>query len=320
MTTRRLLFYLVDSVVLSLAVAGIADANTGPRAFVSTDGSDTNPCSAVQPCRSFNQALTVLDPGGELVVQNSGGYSTGFTITKSVTIDGGGLDASVFSTANTDLCTISAGPNDRVVMRGLTFHGQNLGKNAINVAQAGSLYLEHCSITEFTNDGVMMLGGGSLFVTGSDLRQCFNGLEVATTGATSANLVAQDSRFTECSTGVFLKTSGTGAATGSLTGCTASRGGDGVLLESSSSGNADITLTNCGATGNSGVGLEAQTSSSGNATIRITGCVVTQNSNGIVATAFGGGAASVLGTSPATNLVTANSSGNSTSGGSVTLQ
>jgi len=306
--------------VLSLAVAVMADANTGPRAFVSTSGSDTNPCSAVQPCRSFNQALTALDPGGELVVQNSGGYSTGFTITKSVTIDGSGLNASVFSTGNNDLCTISAGPNDRVVLRGVTFHGQNFGKNAINVTQLGSLYVEHCSITEFTNDGVMMLNGGSLFVADSDFRQCFNGLEVAATGATSANLVAQDSRFTECGAGVFLKTSGTGTATGWVSNCTASHGGDGVLLESSSSANADVTLTNFRAVGNAGVGIQAETSSTGNATIRITGCVVTQNLNGIVATAFGGGSASVLGTSPATNLITANTTGNSIIGGTVTLQ
>jgi len=73
---------------LCLALASIAGA-TVPRAFVSTQGLDTNPCSAVQPCRSFNQALTVVQPGGEIIVQNSGGYSTGFTIKQSVTIDAG---------------------------------------------------------------------------------------------------------------------------------------------------------------------------------------------------------------------------------------
>jgi hypothetical protein len=54
----------------------------------------------------------VVDPGGEIVVQNSGGYSPEFTITQSVTIDGGGNDASVNSTFGSDLCTINAGAGD----------------------------------------------------------------------------------------------------------------------------------------------------------------------------------------------------------------
>jgi hypothetical protein len=76
---------------------------------VSINGLDTNPCSAAQPCRSFNQALTDVEPGGEIVVQNSGGYSTGFTMSQPVTVDAAGFNASVISTSGIDLCTISAG-------------------------------------------------------------------------------------------------------------------------------------------------------------------------------------------------------------------
>ena len=115
MTTRRVLCRLTGSAIVCLLLVAVGEA-TVPRAFVSTAGSDTNPCSAVQPCRSFNQALTVVQPGGEIVVQDSGGYSTGFTITQSVTIDAGLFNASVISTGATDLCTISAGASDRVVI------------------------------------------------------------------------------------------------------------------------------------------------------------------------------------------------------------
>src|SRR5215467_14043584 len=142
MNIRNLLFRLSWGMIIFLALAGLSQA-TVPRAFVSTQGLDTNPCSATQPCRSFNQALTVVQPGGEIVVQNSGGYSTGFTITQSVTIDAGGFNASVLSTAKfADLCTISAGAGDRVVLRGISFHGANgTGNNAIGVTQVGSLYV-----------------------------------------------------------------------------------------------------------------------------------------------------------------------------------
>src|SRR5260370_42517571 len=117
MTRRNMPFSLLASVVVGLALVGVSQA-TVPRAFVSINGSDGNPCSAVSPCRSFNQALTVVEPGGEIVVQNSGGYSTGFTITPGVTIDAAGCNASVLSTTSfRGLCTNSARPNERVVLR-----------------------------------------------------------------------------------------------------------------------------------------------------------------------------------------------------------
>src|SRR5215470_2173634 len=160
----KVLSSLVGSGILCLTLAGVSEA-TVPRAFVSINGSDTNPCSAVQPCRSFNQALTVVQPGGEIVVQNSGGYSTGFTITQGVTIDAAGFNASVISTSMLDLCTINTGPSDRVVLRGISFHGASVGGNAIAVTQVGSLYVEHCSLAEFNGDGVHMTNGGNLWVT-----------------------------------------------------------------------------------------------------------------------------------------------------------
>jgi hypothetical protein len=293
---------------------------------VSINGSDANPCSAVQPCRSFNQALAVVQAGGEIVVQNSGGYSTGFTITQGVTIDAAGFNASVISLGPGDLCTISAGPSDRVVLRGISFHGANVGTNAINVTQPTNLYVEHCSIAEFgtvmppTGSGVQVVNGGNLWVTDTDVRKCaFSGLDVETSGATAAKLVAQDSRFTECGIGgVFLATNGTGAATGWVSNCTASLCGFGFEVDSGSSGNADLTLTNCRASGDAD-GLFAFNSSTGNATMRIANCVVTKNGTGILTQSSGGGTAAVIGTSPGTNLISGNST-DGTTGSSVTLQ
>ena len=125
MIKRNVLFSLVGSGIVCLLLGDVSRA-TVPRAFVSINGSDANPCSAVAPCRSFNQALTVVEAGGEIVVQNPGGYSTGFTISQSVTIDAAGFNASVISTSATNLCTINAGASDRVVLRGISFHGRAL--------------------------------------------------------------------------------------------------------------------------------------------------------------------------------------------------
>jgi hypothetical protein len=318
---RNVFLTLVGSGIVCLALAGVSQA-TVPRAFVSINGSDLNPCSAVQPCRSFTQALSVVQAGGEIVVQDSGGYSTGFTINQSVTIDAAGFNASVINTAPGDLCTISAGVNDRVVLRGISFHGASIGNNAINVTQVGSLYVEHCSIAEFGGSGVLMANGGNLFVTNTDIRKCVNGLNVGTSGATSANLVAQDSRFTECSgffsAAVGVSTSGTGTASGWLTNCTASDGTVGFTVNSSSGATAKLTLTNCRAFGN-GIGLLASNSSTGSAVMGIAGCAVTKNGTGISTISSGGGTASVVGTGPGTNFIAGNTTDGATTG-SVTLQ
>src|SRR5260370_12004183 len=114
MTRPNVIFSLVGSAIVCLALVAVGNrtataVTTVPRAFVSINGSDANPCSAVQPCRSFNQALTAVQPGGEIVVQNSGGDSTGFTITQSVTIDAAGFHASAIHVGAGDLCTIHPG-------------------------------------------------------------------------------------------------------------------------------------------------------------------------------------------------------------------
>jgi hypothetical protein len=319
MMKRSVFFSLLGSGIVCLALAAVGKTSvpgtpTVPRAFVSTTGSDTNPCSAAQPCRSFNQALTAVQPGGEIVVQDSGGYSTGFTITKSVTIDGGGVDASVISLDGTDLCTINAGPADTVVLRGISFHGARFGLSAaINATHVGSLYVDHCSISEFTGDGVRMPNGGNLFITGTDVRACTSFGVVMSSGSSPANLVAHDSRFTECFFGGVSLSAGAAAATGSLTDCTVSVSNDTAIEAAcSGTGNADMTLTNCRAIGN-GIGIAAVSSSTGRATIDIANCTVTQNTSGIFTASTGGGTASVIGTSPGTNRIARNGSGNSVS-------
>jgi hypothetical protein len=260
-----------------------------------------------------------VEPGGEIVVQDSGGYSTGFTITKGVTIDAGGFNASVISTGVTDLCTISAGASDRVVLRGITFHGASIGNNAINVTQVGSLYVEHCSITEFTGDAVSMPGGGNLFVTGTDVRKCSFGLQAGSNSATAFSLVGSDSRFTECAnSGVELTTSASGVVTGSLINCIASLCSDGFVATAlgSGGGSVDLTLTGCRAINNIAFGIFADTNGgSSSSTIRMANCVVTKNIIGIT---LSGPNAAVIGTSPGTNFISGNNS-DGAPGSSVTL-
>jgi len=285
-----------------------------PRAFVSTHGSDTNPCTAASPCRSFNQALTVVSPGGEIVVQDSGGYSTGATISFGVTIDAGGFNASMINTAAGDLLTIAAGPTDTVVLRGLSFHGANLGTNGINVSSVGSLYLEHCSFNEFTNDDVKFASSGNLVVGDGDVRRAgHDGIEVAPASG-SATAYIHHSYFTKCGNA--------GLAAGpnsvvSVVHSAAANSGIGFLSSTTNASNADLTLTDCHAVENT-TGVEASASGGGGAVLRFAYCLITQNTTGV---STSGGSGTINGSAPGTSVVAGNGTNISGSLGSgMTLQ
>jgi hypothetical protein len=205
-----------------------------------------------------------------------------------------------------------------VVLRGISFHGASIGNNAINVTQVRSLYVEHCSISEFSGDGVSMPNGGNLFVTGTDVRASSAGIRLKATGTTAANLIARDSQFTECAVGVLLQALSNQNAVGALSNCTASVCIDGFFAEADYSGGARMSLTNCRSVANQ-AGVVVKSLSAGDATIRLANCAVTDNNIAFIGIQSGGAVPQVLGTNPATNLIDGNFS-NLYTDGNITLQ
>src|SRR5205807_3300673 len=64
------------------------------RTWVSGVGDDANPCSRTAPCKTFAGAISKTAAGGEIDALDDGGFGA-VTITRSMTIDGGGHIASV---------------------------------------------------------------------------------------------------------------------------------------------------------------------------------------------------------------------------------
>src|SRR3981189_2318723 len=75
------------------------------RTWVSGPRSDANPCSRTAPCKTFAGAISKTAPGGEINALDPGGYGA-VTITKSITIDGGGGQVA---------STLAAGSNGIVI-------------------------------------------------------------------------------------------------------------------------------------------------------------------------------------------------------------
>src|ERR1700693_3676497 len=113
MNTRRLVANFCLS-VLCLAAASPA-LGLANRVFVSArSGNNANSCDNVNtPCQTLQGALNQLNPGGEAIVLDSGGYGP-VTITQSVAIDAApGITAFIHPPSG-DAITVNAGASDAV--------------------------------------------------------------------------------------------------------------------------------------------------------------------------------------------------------------
>jgi CSLREA domain-containing protein len=128
-----------------------AAAPAPARVFVSTTGSDTNPCGLTTPCRTFGRALMVVATEGEVVVLKSGGYGP-FMVYRAVSVVvPDGIYAGITSLSG-DAVTVSAGSTDVVSLKGLTLNSLG-GSNGIRFLAGSILQVDHCSVSGFV-DGV----------------------------------------------------------------------------------------------------------------------------------------------------------------------
>src|SRR4029077_10438983 len=86
------------------------------RTWVSGVGSDANPCSRTAPCKTFAGAISKTAPGGEIDALDPGGFGA-VTITKAITLDGGGGQVASVLVSGTPGITVAAGASDVVRIR-----------------------------------------------------------------------------------------------------------------------------------------------------------------------------------------------------------
>jgi hypothetical protein len=151
MTTARLALAL-----LAMAFATSAQAQTANRAWVSGGGTDAPGCGApTAACRSFQYVHDhIIAAGGEIDVLDGAGYGA-VTITKSLSIVGGGGVAAVQQPAlGGNAITVNAGAGDAVRLRGLTLEGLGVASNGVLFNTGASLDIVGCVIRHFTVAGV----------------------------------------------------------------------------------------------------------------------------------------------------------------------
>ena len=145
------------------------------RVFVSArSGNNANSCDNINtPCQTFAGAVTQLNPGGELIVLDSGGYGA-VTITQSLTIEAPPGVVAFVHPASGHAITVNAGASDTVVLRGLVLNGGS--GNGIQVNTVGTLFVESCVISGFSGadathgSGIIFVSAGNLFVKDTIVR------------------------------------------------------------------------------------------------------------------------------------------------------
>jgi Right handed beta helix region len=253
--------------------------------YVSTAGSNSNPCTLAQPCRSLQYAINRTPANGELRVLDSGFYGNNATVNRTMTVSGNGHTLTLGSAINVN----SAGAT--VTLRRLVLNGEGSTSRGIEILAATAVHIEHCVVHGFTANGIRLNGVNSeVFVTDSIVRD--NGTEgLNATGAGSAKLTVDNSRF-ERNGNVGLYTE-TIESTISRT-VSSGNGGNGVhaaqnvrmnVTSSTSADNfhgyvvtngGDIVLESSVARGNSNIGAYAF-----NGTVTISNSVFTHNGTGV---------------------------------------
>jgi hypothetical protein len=198
--------------------SGVSQAQA-TRTWVSGVGDDANPCSRTAPCKTFAGAISKTATGGEIDALDPAGYGA-VTITKGITIDGGGGQVASVLASGTNGVVVQAGPTSVVTLRNVRINGIEGtgagGLNGIRYLSGAALHVENCNIFGFTGDGINVATStsGALFVTDTFLTNNGNGIQIAPTAGNVRSSLVRVRAHDNSGFGFFLHpAAGAGAGT-----------------------------------------------------------------------------------------------------------
>jgi hypothetical protein len=201
MRSFRIVLTVMGVVLFAFTLSSEAQAQA-TRTWVSGVGDDANPCSRTAPCKTFAGAISKTATGGEINCIDPGGFGA-VTITKSITIDGGGTFASILA-AGTNGVVINASASSVVTLRNLSINGVGTGLNGIRFLAGATLNVENCVIFGFTTRGIdvsQATTGATTIVKDTNIARCTGAGIRVSTSATPAVAVLDNVRIDKCGTG-----------------------------------------------------------------------------------------------------------------------
>jgi len=210
-------FLLTVLATASLAFAVQPASAQATRTWVSGTGNDANPCSRTAPCKTFAGAISKTAAGGEIDALDPGGFGA-LTITKAITIDGGGGQVASVLASGTNGIVVSAGAGQTVTLRNLRINGiagtPLGGLNGVQFLSGGALHIENCTIFGFTQNGINInlnsVPAVGVFVTDTVVTNSAGGIAAHNAGAGRVFVSMQRVTLAQNS-GFGLKADGAGA-------------------------------------------------------------------------------------------------------------
>jgi hypothetical protein len=258
--------------VTTLSSAFFADPSLAAqraRVFVASYGNDANPCTFGSPCKTFQNAYSIVAVGGEVTAIDSAGFGP-LLIEHSVTITSPeGVEAGIAVASGDAGITISAGSTDTVVLRGLTIDGAGVGSNGIVVHSAGNLTVTNCTLQNFVQNGSDTTTGNGILMLASSGTMTF----VITNTVVSSNGYSGISYFPQ---------GGFPSANGVIDHVAATANADGIIvdMDNADGGVVFIAISNSIASANSKYGIDIYNLSGGILTVSIDNTSATGNGVG----------------------------------------
>src|SRR6185503_6590196 len=238
MSKVRLTLNILAVAIFTLTVVSAAQAQA-TRTWVSGVGDDLNPCSRTAPCKTYAGAISKTAKDGEISTLDPGGFGA-VTITKSITINGGGAGqgyGSILAALVNGIIINITDPADvrkSVKLDWLNINGASSGLDGIRWVAGNTLHIENTLIDGFTGDGVEVafsaLNNTAFSMRNVTIRNCVGaGVKMSanttgTTGFTFNNIqiskcgnavdAQNGSRGTITSSTLALSTNGVNAAEG----------------------------------------------------------------------------------------------------------
>lgn len=270
---KRNLLTLVVTIVLGASLASAQASRT----WVSGVGDDANPCSRTAPCKTFAGAISKTAVGGEIDALDPGGFGA-LTITKAITIDGGGGQVASVLVSGTNGIVVAAQPADVVTIRNLRINGIASGLDGIKWQSGKGLIIENCFIFGFTQNGIDIVksDGGNANIVNTDITNNSNAAIRSVNTTNNVSVTLARSRLFQNTYGVFAGDFTRMSVRDSEASANSNIGFD----AQSSAGTAELNISNSIAANNTQAGVVAGGGTT-LATVRITGVSVFVNNGGI---------------------------------------
>lgn len=281
---NKIRFTMKAFAFLAFTIACVSAAHAqATRTWVSGVGDDANPCSRTAPCKTFPGAISKTALGGEIDALDPGGFGT-ITITKAITIDGGGGIVASILASGVPGVTVNAGVNDNVILRNLKITGINQtaspGTIGVRYIAGKAVSIENCFIFGFSSQGVsanLTADGGQLLIRDTIIENSGGDGVNATTSVGQIKVSLDGVRVDKNVVGIHVVNN----ASVMINNCESSMNSShGVQIENNTSANIDHSTI----FGNTGMGLNA---GAGAPTVRISDVSILNNAAGGVNLAGG---------------------------------